>query len=199
MEQVEQGTRFLRALFDAVLQRGQDALLALLPLLPDGAQERFVLWAPVLASLARLTANLRELGRGLSPLLSEGHLDQEALDRFWAELLEEGQTLAEQVPEAERWLDGLELVDGWASRVMTDERGMAVIGSLLVQLESSVNRWVGQIIEAMMAPQAEGQAELWIARLAWAERVVQRFIDKIILPRVFGSRDADQDGPEEQP
>lgn len=185
MEQVGQSTGLFRALFDAALQRGQDALLALLPLLPDGAQERLVLWAPVLASLARLTANLRELARGLAPLLSEGHLDHEALDRFWAELLAEGQELVGQVPEAERWLDGLELLDGWASRVMSDERGMVVIGGLLSQLEATVNRWVGQIIEAMMAPEAEAHATLWMARLAWAERLVQRFIDEVVLPRVF--------------
>jgi hypothetical protein len=37
----------------------------------------------------------------------------------------------------------------------------------------------------MMAPQTEIHAEQWLARLAWAERVVQRFIDEVVMPRVF--------------
>lgn len=182
----------LAAILHAALSLGQDTLLALLPLLPAGAQERLELWAPVLASLARLVSLARDLIKSLAPLLAEGQLDQPAIERFWAEALDEGQSLAHNLPEAERWLDGLELLDGWAERVMANEHGMSVITSLLARLEHKINAWVAQIIDAMMAPDSPAHAEVWIARLAWAERVAQRFLDEIIMPRVFKASDEDE-------
>ena len=185
MERAEQMKGMISAALKLALEAGQGALFALLPLLPAGAQERLEIWAPVFASLARLLASARALIGALGPLLIDGSVDQAELELRWTEAIEEGQSLANQLPESERWLDGLEVVDGWASSVMADERGMAVVTGMLGRLEVKVNAWVHQIIEAMMAPQTEVHAEQWLARLAWAERVVQRFIDEVVMPRVF--------------
>jgi hypothetical protein len=185
----------LAASLHAALSLSQETLLALLPLLPARAQERLELWAPVLASLARLISLARNLIKSLAPLLADGQIDQHTIERFWADALDEAQSLTQNLPEAERWLDGLELLDGWAERVMADTHGMSVITNLLARLEVKINAWVAQIIDAMMTPDTHAHPEVWLARLAWAERVVQRFLDEIIMPRVFHTREGKEASP----
>jgi hypothetical protein len=179
----------LRALLARALDAGSHALDALMPLMPEAAQRHYARWAPAIAALTSLIQTLKRALATLAPLLIAGDLDQRELNDAWQTTLAEAQRLVEHAPTSDEWLNTLEILDAWIGRLLQEKYGQRLVATAASRLEHTINDLVSQLIDLLLSPEAETQAQAWTDTIHRAEQLAQRFIDQVILPRLTDDED----------